>query len=29
MPPPFDPGYYTFKIMPAANGYNSITITKE
>ena len=28
MPPPFDPGYYTFKVMPAINGYNSITVIK-
>ena len=27
--PPFDHGYYTFKVMPAVNGYSSITITKE
>ena len=27
--PPFDPGYYTFRIMPAVNGYNSITIIKK
>jgi len=29
LPPPFDPGYYTFKVMPAVNGYNSITVKKE
>ena len=29
LPPPFDPGYYTFKIMPAANGYHAITIIKQ
>jgi len=29
LPPPFDPGYYTFKVMPAVNGYNSITIIKK
>ena len=28
LPPPFDPGYYTFKVMPAVNGYNSITVIK-
>ena len=28
LPPPFDPGYYTFKIMPAANGYHSITVIR-
>ena len=29
LPPPFDPGYYTFKVMPAVNGYHSITIIPE
>jgi hypothetical protein len=29
LPPPFDAGYYTFKIMPAVNGYNPIDIIKQ
>ena len=29
LPPPFGSGYYTFKIMPAVNGYNSITVIKK
>ena len=29
MPAPVDPGYYTFRIMPAVNGYNSITVIKK
>ena len=29
LPPPFDPGYYTFKVMRAVNGYNPITVKRE
>ena len=29
LPPPIDPGYYTFKVMPAVNGYNSVTIIEK
>jgi hypothetical protein len=29
LPHPIDPGYYTFKVMPAVNGYNSVTIIKK
>ncbi len=28
-PPPFSPGNYTFKVLPAVNGYNEITVIKE
>lgn len=28
MPPPFEPGYYTFRIKPDASGYYRITVTK-
>lgn len=30
MPPPFSPGYYTFKLEPAPDGtYTMLTVTKE
>ena len=25
-PPPFKPGYYTFRITPEINGYNNVTV---
>ena len=25
-PPPFSPGYYTFRVTPEVNGYNSVTV---
>ena len=27
-PPSFAPGYYTFKVTPAVNGYNNVTVIK-
>jgi hypothetical protein len=29
LPPPFEPGYYTFRVEPVATGYYSITATKQ
>ena len=28
MPPPFEPGYYTFKVETTATGFNGVTVTK-
>jgi len=28
LPPPFEPGYYTFKVTPEVNGYNNVTVIK-
>lgn len=27
-PLPFDPGYYTFKVMPVANGFHDLVVEK-
>lgn len=27
-PPPFEPGYYTFKVMPLVNGFHAIVVEK-
>jgi len=29
LPPSFAPGYYTFKVTPAVNGYNNVSVIKD
>ena len=29
MPPPFEPGFYTFRLEPDTSGYYRITVTKQ
>ena len=29
MPPPFDPGYYTFKVEGTGSAFNDLTVTKD
>ncbi len=29
LPPSFEPGYYTFKVIPTVNGYNTVAVIKK